>query len=96
MTEKIFSQIRQALIKTATGKLKPDLILRGGKIINVFTGKINSGDILIKDGYIAAIGDYSEIYPSSENFEIVNLDGKYVSENFLQYIHSLFLGRRAF
>lgn len=69
MKKKPFSQIRQILIKTAMGEIKPDLILRGGKIINVFTGKINSGDILIKDGYIAAIGDYSEIYPSSENFE---------------------------
>ena len=88
MKKKPFSQIRQILIKTAMGEIKPDLILRGGKIINVFTGKINAGDILIKDGYIAAIGDYSEIYPSSENFEIVNLDGKYVSAGFINaHVH---------
>ena len=48
MKKKPFSQIRQILIKTAMGEIKPDLILRGGKIIN-------AGDILIKDGYIAAI-----------------------------------------
>lgn len=86
--EKPFSQIRQALIKTAMGEIKPDLILRGGKIINVFTGKINFGDILIKEGYIAAVGDYSEMYPNADGFEIVNLNGKYVSSGFINaHVH---------
>lgn len=88
MTETSFAKVRQSLIKTALGESKPDLILRGGKIINVFTGKINSGDILIKDGYIAAVGDYSEMYPTADGFEIVNLDGKYVSAGFINsHVH---------
>lgn len=86
--EKSFAQVRQTLIKAAVGEIKPDLIFRGGKIINVFTGKITSGDILIKDGYIAAVGDYSEMYPTADNFEIVNLDGKYVSAGFINsHVH---------
>lgn len=86
--EKSFAQVRQVLIKTAIGEIKPDLILRGGKIINVFTGKITLGDILIKDGYIAAVGDYSEMYPTADGFEIVELDGKYVSSGFINsHVH---------
>lgn len=88
MKEKSFAQVRQSLIKTAMGEIKPDLILRGGKIINVFTEKINSGDILIKNGYIAAVGDYSEMYPTSDGFEIVELNGKYVSAGFINsHVH---------
>lgn len=88
MKEKSFAQVRQSLIKTAMGEIKPDLILRGGKIINVFTEKINSGDILIKNGYIAAVGDYSEMYPISDGFEIVELNGKYVSAGFINsHVH---------
>lgn len=88
MKEKSFAQVRQSLIKTAMGEIKPDLILRGGKIINVFTEKINSEDILIKNGYIAAVGDYSEMYPISDGFEIVELNGKYVSAGFINsHVH---------
>lgn len=39
MKKKPFSQIRQILIKTAMGEIKPDLILRGGKIINVLQAR---------------------------------------------------------
>lgn len=88
MTKKSFAQVRQSLIKTALGELKPDLILSNGKIINVFTGKITLGDIVIKDGYIAAVGDYSKIYPTTNEFEIINLNGKYVSAGFVNsHVH---------
>lgn len=88
MKEKSFPEIRQTLIKTALGEIKPDLILRGGKIINVFSEKITEGDILIKDGYIAAVGDYFELYPKAEDFEIRELFGKYVSPGFINaHVH---------
>lgn len=49
---------RQHLIKTALGEQKPDLVLRNARVVNVFTGEILTGDIAIKDGYIAAVGSY--------------------------------------
>lgn len=83
-----YQSVRNNLIKTANGNEAPDLILRGGKIINVFSGRITDGDILVKDGYIAAVGDYSDIFPSDGNFNVVHIDGKYVSPGFVNaHVH---------
>lgn len=47
------------LIAAALNKQPADLLLTNGKIIDVFTGSIFTGDIAIKDGSIAGIGSYS-------------------------------------
>lgn len=49
----------QKLISAAQQKELPDLVLKNGRILNVFTGEIISGDVAVTDGYIAGIGDYS-------------------------------------
>ena len=49
------------LIACAKGEIKADLVLTNARIINVFSGDIISGNIAVKDGYIAGIGDYSGI-----------------------------------
>lgn len=62
---------RQELIKTALGENQPDLVLKNGKIINVFTGEILTGDIAIKGNKIAGIGSY-------QARREVDLDGMFV------------------
>ncbi|MCM3626947.1 adenine deaminase [Paenibacillus glycanilyticus] len=47
-------------IEVAAKRAAADLIIRNGKIVNVFTGSIQSGDIAIVDGWIAGIGEYAE------------------------------------
>ena len=46
----------KALIDCAAGRVPADLVLRGGRIFNVFTGETEEGDVAVKDGYIAGIG----------------------------------------
>lgn len=88
MAGKTYISVRNNLIRTANGEETPDMIFRGGKIIDVFTGKITGGDVLVKDGYIAAVGDYSDIFPSGRNVKVINLDGRYISPGFVNaHVH---------
>ncbi|CZT55941.1 adenine deaminase [Solibaculum mannosilyticum] len=67
---------RQHLIEIASGKRQPDLVLKHGKIIQVLTGEILTGDIALCDGIIAGVGCY-------EGPNAVDLEGKYVSPGFI-------------
>ena len=47
------------LISAARGVEKADLVLKNALLLNVFTGRLEDGDIAIRHGYIAGIGKYS-------------------------------------
>ncbi|MBU2550055.1 MAG: adenine deaminase [Proteobacteria bacterium] len=46
------------LLKTARGEEPADLVLKGGRIVNVFTGEIERADLAVRDGLIAGLGRY--------------------------------------
>lgn len=48
------------LILSARGQTPADLILANARIVNVFTGGIDTGDVAIVDGFIAGIGDFNK------------------------------------
>ncbi|HHQ0090518.1 TPA: hypothetical protein ACSKJI_001547, partial [Listeria monocytogenes] len=43
----------QERVAVSDGRAKADLVIKNGRIINVFSGEIMDGDIAIKNGYIA-------------------------------------------
>ena len=45
-------------IAVARGIRKADLVLRGGRVVNVFSGEIYSADVAIHQGRIAGLGEY--------------------------------------
>jgi len=45
-----------ALLAVARGDEPADLLLRGGQVINVFTGEIRHADVAVKDGLVAGVG----------------------------------------
>jgi len=45
-------------IRVARGEIAPDLILKGGKVINVFTHEILETDVAIYDGVVVGTGSY--------------------------------------
>ncbi len=59
------------LIDAAMGRKKPDLVLKNGKIVNVFTGEITNADVAVADGKICGVGGY---FADNE----IELNGKYV------------------
>lgn len=67
--------------RAAAGKTKSELVLKNGRVINVFTNKIDICDIAICNGIIVGIGEY-------EGHEEIDLEGKYVSPGFFDaHIH---------
>lgn len=59
------------LISYATGREQPELVLKNGKIINVFSGEIYEANVAIAGGIIVGVGEYS-------GQEEVDITGKYV------------------
>ena len=73
--------LMQRRINVASGKEPADLVVKDGKILNVFTGEINLGDVAIVDGYIAGIGQY-------EGKREVNAAGRFISPSFIDgHVH---------
>ena len=71
----------QRRINVASGKELADLVIKGGKILNVFTGEMNDGDVAIIDGYIAGIGQYN-------GKREVNAAGRFISPSFIDgHVH---------
>ena len=61
----------------AARKLVPaDLVLRNAKIVNVFTDRVEEGNIAITRGMIVGIGDY-------QGKEEIDLQGQYVTSGFI-------------
>jgi len=48
----------QRRLRVARGELPPDLVLRGGQVVDVFTGTLQTADVAFCDGLIAGVGDY--------------------------------------
>ncbi len=48
------------LISVARGQTPADSLLKNARIVNVFSGEIEQGNVAIADGYIAGIGDYTQ------------------------------------
>jgi adenine deaminase len=46
------------LIRVARGEVAPDLVLKGGRVLNVFTGEIIRADVAVYGGIIAGVGSY--------------------------------------
>ncbi|MFC2066301.1 adenine deaminase [Chloroflexota bacterium] len=61
------------LISVARGERPADLILANAKVINTFTGEIESGNVAICEGRIAGVGDYRQAE------QVLDLTGKYVA-----------------
>jgi len=64
-------------LAVALRRAPADLLLRGARIANVFSGELESGNIAIVDGRIAAIGDYTEA------IETLDLTGRIVAPSFI-------------
>jgi len=45
-------------IRTASGEGKVDLLIKNGRVINVFSGEIEKKDVAIFDGIVVGFGDY--------------------------------------
>lgn len=72
---------KKMLMRISLGREKPDFVLKHADIVDVFTEKLFTADIAIKDGYIAGVGDY---HAESE----IDMTGKIIAPGFIDaHIH---------
>ncbi|WP_438446968.1 adenine deaminase [Gorillibacterium sp. sgz5001074] len=68
-------------IRVAAKQDPADVVIRNGRIVNVFTGELMTGDIAITGGIIAGIGTY-------EGKETIDADGRYIVPGFIDgHVH---------
>lgn len=68
-------------IDVSTKRIPADVVVKNGKMIDVFNLEILEADIAIVDGYFAGIGEY-------EGLETIDAAGKYISPAFIDgHVH---------
>lgn len=73
---------RENLIDAALMRVRPDLVLKNGFIVNVYTGEISRGDIAINGRKIVGM------YDSYEGKENIDVAGKYIVPGLIEgHIH---------
>jgi len=74
--------IDNRLMSVAKGELPADLLLANAKIINVFNGQIEPGNVAICGDRIAGVGDYRQAK------EVVDVGGRYIAPGLINgHIH---------
>src|SRR3954451_9796284 len=68
----------QRRVRVAMGKEPADLVLRGGRVVNVFTLEIQQASVAIVDGFIAGVGPFDWAAK-----ETIDLDGRFVMPGFI-------------
>src|SRR5207245_10597593 len=48
----------QRRLRVALGQEPGDLLLTGGQVVNVFTQRVESANVVLADGWIAGVGPY--------------------------------------
>src|SRR5918995_3750524 len=66
------------LLAVARGDEPADLVLRGGRLVNVFSGEIQQTAVAIHGGLIAGLGGYEE------GRETVDLDDAYLAPSYIE------------
>ena len=73
---------RLGLISVAKGELPADLLLTNAKVVNVFSGEIEPGNVAIYDDRIAGVGDYRQAK------RVLDLGGRYIAPGLINgHIH---------
>ena len=66
----------ESLLAASRGSEPADLVLKGGKVINVFSGEIEEADLAIKDGLIVGLGRY-------RGLEEMDVGGRFLAPGYI-------------
>jgi adenine deaminase len=81
---------RRELIDVAMGKTPADVVVEGGRLVDVATAEIYDADVAIKGDRIAAVGDVA--YTKGPNTRIIDARGRFITpglvEGHLHQYHS--------
>lgn len=78
--------MNKEVLAVAKGTKPADLVIKNGKIVNVYSGEIYEGGVAVCGDTIAAVGDVE--YCIGENTTVADAQGKYLTPGFLDgHIH---------
>ncbi|WP_249871669.1 adenine deaminase [Oceanobacillus saliphilus] len=79
--EKESKELLKNRIEAASKRRKAELVIKNGKIIDVFNQSLIEADVAIQDGVIVGIGEY-------EGEQVIDANGKYISPSFIDsHVH---------
>ena len=77
---------RKELLEVALGKRSSDKVIKNGRLIDVYSGKIRRADIAIKGERIALVGDAA--HTVDDETEVIDADKYYLSPGLMDaHIH---------
>lgn len=78
--------MKEKLLSTASGKTPADIVVKNGKLVNVYTREIYDGGVAISGDTIAAVGDVD--YCIGAGTKVVDANGNYITPGFIDgHIH---------
>jgi len=79
--------VSKRLIRVGLGQEPADAVVRGGNLINVFTGQIYPADVAIAEGRVAAVGDVG--YCVGPQTQIIDASGKFLAPGLVEaHLHA--------
>lgn len=80
------AEVTRALVAAATGRIPADMVIRGGMVVNVFTGEVLPWDVAIKGERIATVGMVEHtIGPATR---VIDAGGYYLCPGFMDgHVH---------
>jgi adenine deaminase len=73
------------LLAVARGEREADLVLRGGRLVNVLSGEIYEAEVVLSGGRIAAVSREAGVYRARE---AIDLAGEYIAPGFIDgHVH---------
>jgi adenine deaminase len=82
MIQQASTELRQRLVRVALRQEKADLVIRGAQVVSVTTREVLDVDVVIADGYIAALGH------GYEGTQVYEARGLYLAPGFIDaHIH---------
>lgn len=73
--------MKKSMIRAAQGEVPADLVLKNGKVLNVFSEEILTCDVAIVDGWIVGLGSY-------EGDKEIDCTGKYIAPGLIDaHVH---------
>ena len=70
-------------LAAARGDSQAELVLKNARIVNVFSGEVQQGDVAVFDGVIVGVGRYTGV-------QEVELDGRYVCPGLIGIIFIMY------
>lgn len=82
------AQVTEQLVAVAMGRSAAQVVIRNGRLVNVFTGEIQNGiDVAITHGRIAYVGEDAS-HTIGDDTQIIDATGHYITPGFMDgHIH---------